>query len=118
MQEIEESSRVYRLALLHLMVSCSGSQEEGRRWSQTDRVPVGANRFHSLTSAAGVHLFQDVVDVISNRELRKIQLRGDFFIGETFRYKNYQLLLTDSKIRFWARALDWHLFDYVSNEAE
>src|SRR2546427_4259305 len=39
-----------------------------------------------------------------------------FLIGETFRYENHQLLLTDSKIQSWARALDWHLFDHVSNE--
>ena len=79
---------------------------------------MGANGFHGLTAAAGVHLFQDIVNVIPHGELREIQARSDFLIGEAFRYENHQLLLTDSKIRSWARALDRRLFDHVSNEAE
>ena len=66
--------------------------------SVTDRVAVGANGFHCLAPAPGVHLFQDSMDVIPHRKLRKIQVRSDFLICEPFGDESDQLLLAQSKI--------------------
>ena len=60
---------------------------------------MGANGLHGLAPAAGVDLFQDSMDVISHRKLRKIQVRGDFLVCQTFGDEADQLLLSQSKIR-------------------
>ena len=61
---------------------------------------MGPDGFHGFTSAASVHLFQNVVDVIAHCKLRKIQVRSDFFVCETFGDERDQLLLAQSKIGF------------------
>ncbi len=60
---------------------------------------MNSNGFDGLAARFGIHLFQDAMDVISHRKLRKIQVRSDFFICETFGDECDQLLLPHSKIR-------------------
>src|SRR6267378_2319094 len=93
----------------------SGQRAES---SGTDRVAVGANGFHCLAPAPGVHLLQDSMNVITHRKLRKVQVRSDFLIGDPFGDESNQLLLAQSKIRLWGPALDRVLFDHMSNETE
>ena len=76
------------------------SPEKHDQGSRTNGVAVGADGFHGFTSAAGVHLFQNVVDVIAHRKLGKIQVRSDFFVCETFGDESNQLLLAQGKVGF------------------
>ena len=66
----------------------------------TDGVAVCANGLHGLASAPNIHLFQDSMDVISHCKLRKVQVRSDFFVCETFGDECDQLLLAQGKIGF------------------
>jgi len=66
-----------------------------RPWSGTDCVAMGTNCFHGLTSAPGIQLFQNSMDVIPYGKLGKIQARGDFLICETLSDESHQLLLTN-----------------------
>jgi hypothetical protein len=65
----------------------------------TDRVAIGADCIHCFTSAAGVNLPQNSMDVIPHRKLRKIQAGSDFLICEPSGDQSDQLLLAQSKIR-------------------
>src|ERR1700674_5456754 len=76
------------------------SPEEHDEGSRANRISGGADGFHGFTSAAGVHLLQHVVDVIAHRKLRKIQVRSDLFVCETFGDERDQLLLAQGKIGF------------------
>ncbi len=99
---------------------CPVSWEPEAPWkrSRANRIAVSTDGFHGLASAPGVHLFQDSMDVISHRELREIQMRSDFLVCQTFGDEGDQLLLAQGKIGSGGRALDGHLIDHVSNEAE
>ena len=58
------------------------------------------------------------MNVIPHRKLRKIQVRSDFLIGETFGDKSHQLLLTQSEIGLRGRVLERHLPRRLRNETE
>jgi len=70
------------------------STRRGRESSRTDWVAVGANRFNGFAPAPSVHLFQDSMDVIPHRKLRKIQVGSDFLVCKSFGDEVDQLLLT------------------------
>ena len=76
-----------------------GSTRRGRESSRTDWVAVGANRFNGFAPTPSVHLFQDSMDVIPHRKLRKIQAGSDFLICEPSGHQTDQLLLAQSKFR-------------------
>src|SRR6266849_10058511 len=78
--------------------------ERLRKWSQVDRIAVGANGFHRLTPTHGIHLRHDSMDVVSHRKLREIQLRSDLLVCQTFGDEGDQSLLPQSKIRSCGRA--------------
>ncbi len=62
----------------------------------TDQVAVSANCLYSFTSADGVHLFQNSMNMISHRKLREIEVKSDFLICETLGDESNQLLLAQS----------------------
>jgi hypothetical protein len=76
------------------------SPEGHDQGSRTNGVSVGANCFYGFTSAPGVHLFQNAMDMVSHCKLRKVQVRSDFFVCETFGDERDQFLLAQGKIRF------------------
>src|SRR5271157_1682467 len=58
------------------------------------------------------------MDVIPYRKFRKIQVRGDFLVGQAFGDKRHQLLLTQSKVRPCGGAWGGQLSGHFSDEAE
>src|SRR6266850_5164493 len=84
----------------------------------TDGVAVCANCLHGLASAPNIHLFQDSMDVIPHRKLRKVQVRSDFLICETLGHESDQLLLAQSKIGPRSRVLERHRAGRLSDETK
>src|SRR5260370_2122708 len=100
-----------------LITRLSSSGMGGSR-SLTHWVAVSENGIHGLTSAPGIQLFQNSMNVIPHREFREIQVGGDLFVCQTLGDESHQLLLTHSKIRSRGRSLERDLFDHMRNEAE
>ena len=65
-----------------------------------DGIAVSSNGFHGLAAAPGIYLLEDAMDVVPDRELGKIQSRGNLFVCKTLGNESDQLLLAQSQIRF------------------
>jgi len=53
---------------------------------------------------AGIDLLHDPVQVIADGKFRKIQLRGNLFVRQTFCHKTHQLLLSQGQLKTWSCA--------------
>src|SRR5260370_15525917 len=100
------------------MITRLSSSGKGGTRSLTHCVAVSANGLHGLTSAPGIQLFQNSMNVIPHREFREIQVGGDLFVCQTLGVESHQLLLAHSMIRSLGRSLERDLFDHMRNQDE
>ena len=49
-----------------------------------------SNRVNRLTTAPGVELFHDAMDMIFDGELGEMQVRGDFLVGHPARNQSHR----------------------------